>query len=121
MCRAILLAEIRLLRGVDGTRLLRRDRRRVHDDGDERSGGERERADCRDRHSGAEQVGHDSGRQRADGVAKVAPEAINAERTRPPRGMGRVRNRRDQRRVDHGSAEAEKHAREEPPAKAVSD
>src|SRR2546430_7293321 len=26
--------------------------------------------------------GHDSGRQRADGVAKVAPEAINAERTR---------------------------------------
>ena len=84
-----------------------------------RTRGEGESADSGDRPGSAEQVGHDSGRERADRVAQVAPEAVDAERARPPGRMGGVGDGGDERRIDHGGAEPEQHAGDEPPAEAA--
>ena len=65
----------------------------VHGDGDYHTRGEGEGADDGDGPGGAEQVGHDAGRERADRIAHVTPEAVDAERARPPRGVGGVGHR----------------------------
>ena len=88
-----------------------------HRDGGQRPGGEGERSDGGDRRRRPESIGQDAGGKRAESVAEIAPEAIDAERTRAPGGVGSVRNRGDQRRIDHRGAEAEQHAGDEPPAR----
>jgi hypothetical protein len=54
---------------------------------------------------------------RADRGAEVAPEAIGAERASPPRGC--IWNGCDERRVDHGRPDAERHAGEQPQAETL--
>src|SRR5437867_4828228 len=53
-----------------------------------------------------DQIGGGAREQSAHGVAEVTPESVDAEARRPPRGMGVVRDRREQRRVDHCRAES---------------
>ena len=55
----------------------------------------------------AERVGGHAGEQRADGVAEVAPEPVDADRRRAPRRVRDVADGGEQRRVDHRRAEAE--------------
>ena len=53
--------------------------------------------------------------ERADGVAEVAPEPVDADRGRPPGGMGDVADRGEQRRIDH--RRPERRAGRRPPRK----
>src|SRR5215210_8774296 len=57
----------------------------------------------------------DPGRKGAHGVAEIPPETVDAQGARPPRGVRRVRDGGDQRRVDHRRAKPEQDAPEKPP------
>ena len=76
----------------------------AHSDEDARRGGQASDGP----HGGgqAKGIGDDAGEEGADGVAEVAPQAVDAHRRRPPRGMGHVTDGGEQGRVDHGGADA---------------
>src|SRR3990167_6512025 len=91
----------------------------AHDDGYYRSRQERDDADRQDRCTEAEVVCDEAGRQRADGVAQVTPEPIDAQRASTPgrvRGVGHGCN---QARVHHRRAQAEQNTRHQPPLEAA--
>src|SRR5262249_6279157 len=69
-----------------------------------------------DRPRQAEQIGNDPGREGTDGVAQVAPEAVDAEGPRAPRRMRSVGDCRDQAWIDHGGTKPQQQACQKPPA-----
>ena len=64
---------------------------------------------CDDPHRGRqpEGVGDDAGEQRADRVAEIAPESIDADRGRAPRRVRDVADGGEQGRVHHRRADSE--------------
>src|SRR5499427_10453369 len=83
-------------------------RRLAHDDGYDDPRSERQPGNCSDGPRESEQIGNDSGGERANGVAKVAPEAIDAEGASPPGGMRRIRDGGNQARIHHRRPNPEK-------------
>src|SRR6266508_334949 len=72
-----------------------------------------ERGDDQDRGSRRSGIGSDTGDQRAEHEAEVAPEAVDADNARPVTRLARVRDSGDQLRVDHRRAYAQQQRRRE--------
>ncbi len=73
-----------------------------------------ERGNRPDRGGHAERVGGDPGKDRADGEAPVAPEPVDADRSRPPGRVCDVADRGQERWVDHRGADAEQDGTKSP-------
>src|SRR5436309_11230167 len=79
--------------------------RLAHQPRDDETRDERERRDevdgCRD----TDEVRDSAREQCPDGVSEIAPESVDAEAGRAPRGVRMVRDRSEERRVDYRRAE----------------
>src|SRR5215210_8572789 len=73
-------------------------------------------ADDYDRRRIPQQVSNDTGKHGDYRVARVAPEAVDANRAGPPGRMGYIADRGQERRVDEGGAKAHENRAENPPA-----
>src|SRR5919205_1032355 len=93
--------------------------RLAEDDRDDGPRRERERPHGAYGPGDAQSIGYDPGREGAHGVAKVPPEAIDAQRARPPGGVGVVRDGGDEGRVDHRRPQPQEQAAEQPPPEAT--
>src|SRR2546427_9952195 len=76
-----------------------------HGAGDHETRDQGERGHEVDRGSETDEVRDGAGQEGADGVAEIAPEAIDAEAGRAPGGAGMVGDRGQERRRDHGRPE----------------
>ena len=76
--------------------------------------------DSRDRDGGVEagEGGGDAADKGADGVAGVAPEAVDAQGGCPPAGVGGVADRGEEGGVDQGGADAEEEGARSPAGRA---
>src|SRR5215204_5349446 len=86
-----------------------------HGDGHDSPGEERQCSDGAYGPRQSERVGDDTGREGADRVAEIPPEAVDAQGSRPPGGVRVVRDGRYEGRVDHRRTQPQEHAPEPPP------
>src|SRR5215208_732185 len=86
-----------------------------HGDGHDSPGEERQCSDGAYGPRQSEGVGDDTGREGADRVAEIPPEAVDAQGSRPPGGVRVVRDGRYEGRVDHRRTQPQEHAPEQPP------
>ena len=92
----------------------------AHRDGGDDAGKESQSTDYSDSPLQAENVCNHAGEKRANGIAEVAPETINRERTRSPFRRGDIAYHGDQRRIDHRRAHAQERGATHPPYEGVS-
>src|ERR1041385_1377267 len=90
-----------------------------HGDGDDNTRQEGQSADYHNRPNETKSVGDEAGGKRANGIAHIAPEAVDAERTSAPSWMRSIGDGSDQSRIDHGRTDSKKKACNEPPHKAL--
>jgi hypothetical protein len=79
----------------------------VHPNRNHHAGSERQSSDNPHRTGKTESVSRDPGNDGADGVAKIAPEAVDTDCGRSPRWLGDIADGRKKCRVDHRGADAE--------------